>query len=45
MKFSKFQAPMIKIKTGHTLAAYRTVLAAQMVTFVIYNGDIATVFI
>jgi hypothetical protein len=34
MKFSEFQAVVIKIKTTGALAAYRTVLAAQIVTFV-----------
>jgi len=35
MKFSEFQAAEIKIKATVALAAYRTVLEAQIVTFVI----------
>ena len=33
MKFSEFQAAVIKIKTTATLSAYHTVLEAQIVTF------------
>ena len=35
MKFSEFQATEIKIKITGALAACRTVLEAQIVTFVI----------
>ena len=47
MKFSEFQAfALIKIKTTATLLAYRTVLEAQIVTFVfLNNGDFAIILI
>ena len=47
MKILRFpSASIIKIKTTRTLAAYRTVLEAQFVTFVfLINGIIAKLLI